>query len=182
MKLYQRSRDDAIVKSFVLRLVNKADFNKVIKVLPWQTGARWYERQVRDPAQRAAPYFNKVHRSDAYFLDSAGSVLVTPDLRSLVTPGPVSNLRPGLSDLYFTPTGRGTAAGASPLIEMDTSLLPPASTSTSVSSAIGSFLSVTRMITPLTVTSSISTPKLSIGGPMSNVGESSSTIVAVNTE
>ena len=39
VKIYQRSRDGSDVKSFVVRLARKADFDKLVKVLPWQTGA-----------------------------------------------------------------------------------------------------------------------------------------------
>ena len=153
VKIYQRSRDDAKVKSFVMRLENKADFEKVVKVLPWQTGARWYERQVRDPAQRSAPYFNKINASAAFYLDRPSSGKVTP----------VSNF----PEQWFTPR-RGSAAhgpSATPVTPACSVMDIVNDHGTSVTSAaVG--LSVTRMITPLTVTSSVSSaPKVSVGAP-----------------
>ena len=170
VKIYQRSRDDSKVKSFVMRLENKADFEKVVNVLPWQTGARWYERQVRDPAQRSAPYFNKVNASAAFYLDRPSSGKSTP----------VSNLQ----EQWFTPR-RGPDTHVPPATPVTTALPVMEMVNdqgTSVTSAaVG--LSVTRMITPITVTSSVSSaPKVSVGAPPSvvsapklTIGDSSST-------
>ena len=156
VKLYQRSREGSEVKSFVMRLENKEDFEKVIQVLPWQTGARWYERQVKDPAQRPAPYFNKVHKSDEFLLDRpvpAGQMTPAAHVRG-------DNLQ------YFTPS-RGSQSPDTPA--------PAPTTSVNASVSFAPALSVSRMLTPLILTSSTaSAPSFSIGGPLSSVGMSMS--------
>ena len=118
-----------------MRLENKEDFEKVIQVLPWQTGARWYERQVKDPAQRPAPYFNKVHKSDEFLLDRpvpAGQMTPAAHVRG-------DNLQ------YFTPS-RGSQSPDTPA--------PAPTTSVNASVSFAPALSVSRMLTPLILTSS----------------------------
>ena len=176
LKIYQRSREGSDVKSFVMRLANKADFDKVVAILPWQTGARWYERLVRDPAQRPSAYFNKAKASDAFLLERPSSGMVTPG----------SNIRVDATQLFYTPL-RGAETPATPAAA-HTPATPaaahtpatPAAAHTPAdvsygtpfrSAAMG--LSVTRMITPLTATSSVSSaPAFRVGGPLSNVGQS----------
>ena len=166
LKVYQRSKEGSDVKSFVMKIVNKADFEKVVTVLPWQTGARWYERQQSDPAQRPSAYFNKVRDSDAFLLDRPAADTVTPAAQYRGASAA------SVSQQYYTPSrGPDTPVTAVSTRVSDEALCTPVRSATKTPTGF----SVTSMITPLTATSSMSSaPAFRTGGPLSNVGESMS--------
>ena len=68
LHIRQRSHPSKPVKSFVMRLAQKEDFDKVISVLPFKTGARWY-----DPNQYQSGvkmHYNNTVSSPSHLLDS----------------------------------------------------------------------------------------------------------------
>ena len=68
----ERSRPDADIKSFVMRLAKSEDFEKVIKVLPFKTGARWYQRGMNQ--EKKPLIFNNTSSSSEFILRRPNNV------------------------------------------------------------------------------------------------------------
>ena len=54
----QRSPLDNPVRSFVMKIIKKDDFDKIIEILPYKTGCRWYDPTPPEVGNRPKGYFN----------------------------------------------------------------------------------------------------------------------------
>ena len=105
LSVRERSRPDAEVKSFVMRLARREDFDKVISVLPYQTGARWYDRGFNQ--QRKPLIFNNTSSSAEFLLrkpTAANTVHSTPAQRLIDNrvPAATSNSS-AAADIFYSP-------------------------------------------------------------------------------
>ena len=64
----QISPRDSDIKSFIMRLRNKDDFDKAIKVLPWKTGARWFVPNMDIDQPKPRLHFNNLNSTSEYLL------------------------------------------------------------------------------------------------------------------
>ena len=148
VKIYQRSNDEADVKSFVMRIANRYDFEKITKVLPYKTGARWYVRNRNENSERPPAYYNRTASSDAFILDR-----------------PIPNI---FSQFQFTPSNKAphTAVQQSGLHTPHRKTPPTQVPAFSFPMTISN--SVAPQVTYVTSTlPTLPTPTFSIGGIMS---------------
>ena len=99
-----RSHPEADVKSFVMKLAVKEDFDKAMKVLPYKTGARWYQRGFNQ--EKKPRVFNNTSFSADFILRRpADSALPVPDSIN-ATPPPAAVTPPSVT----TSTASDTAS------------------------------------------------------------------------
>ena len=186
-----RSRPESSVKSFVMKIECKEDFEKIIEVLPYKTGARWYISGWLDFQNRPRGHFNKTNSSPAFLLDSQhipttprtpSNIYTTPQTSSRSVSGRPSfpaTATPTSSAVMTNSTVTVAASVVNPLVSSQNSIVNNLANSSSHTGG----LTVTSMITPLTSTHTNSTgnnPAFQVGAPMTSLGESMS-ITAVST-
>ena len=193
-----RTRPENPTKSFVMKIENKDDFEKITQVLPYKTGARWYESGNFDFQTRPRAYYNKTACSPAFLLDShhiatesdspSNSAYKTPSRFSVFSPASTPTLRP--------------ATRNTPSSSVANSCTVPSRTQSNINAATTVTRTVTSMITPLTSTHTDSLPNPSVpvsvptttctdslpvfqvGAPLSHIGDemlSSSSLTATTT-
>ena len=149
----QRSREDAFTKSFVMKISNKGDFEKVIKVLPYRTGARWYERI---PPQANRPAENT---------ESASTTPLCPSSTPMAVSG-IVNLSTPTSSRPFPAVGNMSTPAASSIQTTSAPGTTPGTASAAVATSSGGLgFSVNNIITPRSATGGA--PAFNVGGPLS---------------
>ena len=174
----ERSHPQSEIKSFVMRLRNKDDYNKVIKVLPFQTGARWYDPFPDPNKRRPRLHFNNIHSSPVHLLNRSQEINRAPDTNGAVdhnwpnltpngaTTPVISAATPAGSPAHYTPA----AARNNLLNSTATPAGSPAhSTPTEASNnlQIRPLLAAGNTDPSASSTVTMALPKFTVGGPIS---------------